>query len=340
MTSNWSELVGQDHVRSGLQAAISQNRLGGSYLLIGPNGTGKHTLVDLLARTLLCRISDPQAMMPCGHCEACQQVTAGTHPDVVRVAKPKDKTVIPVKEFIGEQDARMKEGFCHDLRIRPLMGGWKVGIIDDADFLNEEGANCLLKTLEEPPSKTVILLIGTSEQKQLPTIRSRCQTIRVGPLSREASCRLLREVHGLEESEADVLEAVEISGGDIHAALRLLQGESGQIRSTLIRFLESRTPDPVAISKFFSQQVNEAGKDPPKRRAMLRDLFSISVQHFRQQLRAEVFTGQSLPKTSIRLDRSLRALRELDRSANQSALIESFASDIAAGESSELGEIG
>ncbi|MGB1927265.1 MAG: ATP-binding protein [Rubripirellula sp.] len=340
MTSNWSELVGQDQVYDGFRAAITQNRLGGSYLLIGPNGTGKHTVVELLAKTLLCRISAPEMMSPCGHCEACQQVAAGSHPDIVSVGKPKDKTVIPVAAFIGDQDARMKEGFCHDLRIRPLMGGWKVGVIEDADFMNEEGANCLLKTLEEPPSKTVILLIGTSEQRQLPTIRSRCQVVRIGPLSRESSCNLLRHVHGSQESDKRIEEAVEISGGDIHAAIRLLQGESGKVREDLLGLLNATFPDPSGIAKFLNQQVAEVGKDAPKRRAMLRDLFSIAVQHFRQRLRSEAFEGTASTLTSIRLDRSLRAIRELDRSANQATLIESFASDIASGETGDRGDIG
>ena len=340
MSQGWSELIGQSSVRAGFQAAISQGRLGGSYLFIGPPGTGKHTVVQLLAKTLLCRFSDPQEMTPCGHCEACQQVVAGSHPDIVRVEKPKDKTVIPVASFIGDQDNRMREGFCHDLRIRPLMGGWKVGVIDDADCLNEEGANCLLKTLEEPPSKTVVILIGTSEQRQLPTIRSRCQTVRLGPLSRDDSCKLLRDVHGVQQSDEVLHEAVEISGGDIHAALRLLEGESGAVRDGLIKLLQDRAPDPVEIAKFFNQQVSEVGKDASKRRAMLRDLFSISVQHFRQRMRSEVFAGRLYPVTGNRLDRSLRAIRELDRSANQATLIECFASDIASGETGDLGEIG
>ena len=71
---------------------------------------------------------------------------------MVRVEKPADRTFIPVSLLIGEPDVRMREGFCHDVRIKPLMGQRKVAIIDDADFLNEEGANCLLKTLEEPPA--------------------------------------------------------------------------------------------------------------------------------------------------------------------------------------------
>ena len=127
----------------------------------------------LLSQTLLCQIVAPVADGSLRSCPACQQVRAGTHPDVVRVDKPADRTFIPFALLIGEPDVRMREGFCHDVRIKPLMGQRKVAIIEDADFLNEEGANCLLKTLEEPPPGTLILLIGSSEQRQLPTIRSR-----------------------------------------------------------------------------------------------------------------------------------------------------------------------
>ena len=80
----------------------------------------------------------------------------------------------------------MREGLCHDIALKPFRGGRKIAIIDDADYLNQEGANCLLKTLEEPPEKSVIILIGTSQQRQLPTIRSRCQIVRFAPLSTAA----------------------------------------------------------------------------------------------------------------------------------------------------------
>jgi DNA polymerase-3 subunit delta' len=242
--------------------------------------------------------------------------------------------------LIGETDVRMQEGFCHDVRIRPLMGNRKVAVIDDADFLNEEGANCLLKTLEEPPNGTVILLIGSSEQRQLPTIRSRCQTVRVGPLSRQAAIRLIREVHGIDEEEAKIKEAVEVSGGDIHAAVRLLHGEAGRLRESLMSRLRAPSPDPIAIGKVFNEHLKDVGKEPMQRRAALRDLFSISVQYYRQQLRHEALEHRLQPLTLARLDRSVRALREVDRSANQATLIECFAADIASGETGDRGEIG
>ena len=336
----WASLIGHERIRDGFAAAIAQNRLGGSLLLVGPSGTGKHTIAMLLAQTLLCQSSAPSQMAPCGACPACQQVRAGTHPDVVRVGKPADRTFIPVALLIGEPDVRMREGFCHDVRIKPLMGQRKVAIIEDADFLNEEGANCLLKTLEEPPPGTLILLIGSSEQRQLPTIRSRCQTIRVGPLSIQSAIRLLREVHGIQADEETLRDAIEISGGDMRAAARLLQGEAGLLRESLIARLRGPHPDPIAIGKLFNEHLSDVGKEPMKRRAAMRDLFSISVQHFRQQLRREAFENRCEPLTLARLDRSVRALREVDRSANQATLIECFAADIASGTTGDRGEIG
>ncbi|MCH5375463.1 MAG: hypothetical protein JJ992_15945, partial [Planctomycetes bacterium] len=208
------------------------------------------------------------------------------------------------------------------------------------DFLNEEGANCLLKTLEEPPPGTLILLIGSSEQRQLPTIRSRCQTIRVGPLPMPSAIRLLREVHGMDADETKLRDAIEISGGDMHAAVRLLRGEANTLRESLIARLRGPHPDPIAIGKLFNQHLSDVGKEPMKRRAAMRDLFSISVQHFRHQLRRDALENRFDPSTLARLDRSVRALREVDRSANQATLIECFAADIAGGTTGDRGEIG
>jgi DNA polymerase-3 subunit delta' len=234
----------------------------------------------------------------------------------------------------------MQEGFCRDVRIKPLRGTRKVAILEDADFLNEEGANCLLKTLEEPPAGTIVLLIGTSEQRQLPTIRSRCQIIRLGPLGVDDATRLLREVHHVQAEETQIHDAIEISGGDLHVAVRLLDEEADKLRQSLTAQLGCANPDPVALSRIISSHVDQAGKEAAKRRGAMRDVFSISVQHYRRMLRQEAFQDQARVGTLARLDRSVRALREVDRSANQTTLIECFASDISSGTTGDRGEIG
>jgi DNA polymerase-3 subunit delta' len=336
----WSSLIGHDQLRQWLAKAIRSGRLSGSFLLVGSPGVGKQSIATLLAQTLLCETTPPDQMNPCGSCSACVQVAAGTHPDLIRVGKPNDKSFIPLELLIGRPDSRMQEGFCRDLRLRPMMGNRKVAILQDADFLNEEGANCLLKTLEEPPAGAIILLIGTSEQRQLPTIRSRCRIIRVGPLNVNDATRLLRELHQIEASDEKIADAVETSGGDMHVAARLLSEESSEFHVAYSKQLSAENPDPVGLARLINGQVELAGKDASKRRSAMRDIFSISVQHYRRQLRREAMSSTFNAPTINRLDRSIRALREVDRNANQSTLIECYAADISMATTGDRGEIG
>ena len=336
----WSTLIGHANIEKWFSVAIGKGRIGGSFLFVGQNGIGKRTAANLLAQTLLCQRSEPAEMSPCGLCESCVQVAAGTHVDVTRVGKPSDKTMIPLELLIGPPDARMQEGFCRDVRMRPMSGRRRIGIIEDADYLNEEGANCLLKTLEEPPLGAVIILIGTSEQRQLPTIRSRCQVIRFQSLTGESAVKLTRDIHGVEATDEKIIEATEIAGGDMHVALNLLSGQADQFREALSALFAAPHPDPVRIVRVIHSHIEQAGKEPTKRRAAMRDVFSFAVEYYRQQLRRDASERLSASRSLNRLDRSIRALRETDRSANQASLIECYSADIAAATTGDRGEIG
>ncbi len=337
-TGQWSDLVGHQQIRDWFAAALAQGRLCGSMLFVGANGTGKRTVAKLLAKTLLCEKVPAKELAPCGACPSCVQVEAGTHVDVLRVAKPEKNSFIPVKLLVGDQETRMQEGFCHDVQLKPMIGTRKIAILEDADFLNPTGANCLLKTLEEPPTDAVILLIGTVEQKQLPTIRSRCQIIRFS-LSNENAKELLQEVHKVEASDEEIEEAIEISGGDMRVARRLLDSEAKQFRDALGKLLSAKHPDPIKISQMLTKHAEEAGKDAKKRRRALHDALAITVQIFRRKMRANAYTQQFDSLTMARVDRSVRALRELERNANQATLIECFSADIAAGITGDRGDL-
>lgn len=329
--------------------AIRQGRLTGSLLFVGPGGVGKQTTALLLAQTLLCE-STQQADQgglpdPCGACPGCIQVVAGTHPDLVVLSKPADKSMIPLDKLIGPPDARMQEGFCREVRLKPSRGKRKVAILNDADFLNEEGANCLLKTLEEPPPGSLIILIGTSEQRQLPTIRSRCRIIRFQPPAGQDAVRFLRTTHGVTASDEEVDRAVQLAAGDLQVALRMLQDEDNQWRQGFIDLLNKMPLDPVAVTRSLTARVDAAGKEASKRRDALRDTFSIAIQTYRQTLRqkaadASVANDQTTGEVIRRMDRCVRAIREVDRSANQSTLIECFASDLADAVTADRGAIG
>ena len=106
----------------------------------------------------------------------CHQIATGNHPDVDSVARPGGKSLIPLELFIGIVSI-VPAKVCAIAWPQVRQRKRRIAIIEDADFLNPEGANCLLKTLEEPPPGSVLILVGTSQQRQLPTIRSRCQII-------------------------------------------------------------------------------------------------------------------------------------------------------------------
>jgi len=197
--------------------ALATNRLASTFLFVGLSGIGKRSFALRLAQGLLCERRPDEALDPCGECPSCRQVLAGSHPDVQIVAKPADKAFIPVELLIGDKEHRMREGLCYSISLKPYSGRRKIAIIDDADYFNKEGANCLLKTLEEPPPKSILILIGTSEQRQLPTIRSRCQIVRFSPLAETEVAEILVE-RGICSDANAARQAARMSGGSVERA--------------------------------------------------------------------------------------------------------------------------
>ncbi|MDO4574730.1 MAG: DNA polymerase III subunit delta' [Planctomycetia bacterium] len=196
---SWLGIEGHDALVERFRTALSQRRLASTFLFVGPGGIGKRQFALRFAQTLLCLDHAPEQMNPCGVCESCRQFLAGTHPDLLQVSKPIDRAFLPIDLLIGEKGNRMREGLCFELSRAPFYRKRKIAIIDDADYLNLEGANALLKTLEEPPDRSVLILIGTSAARQLPTIRSRCQILPFRPLEISVVEAILHKIAASEE---------------------------------------------------------------------------------------------------------------------------------------------
>jgi DNA polymerase III subunit delta' len=177
----WHGIVGHDRQRNALWRAYQMNRLGHSYLFVGPEGIGKRRFALTLAQTLSCEtvakhLDAESAPEPCGQCPTCHQIKANTYQDLHVVGLPEDKQEFPI--------ALMQE-LISSLAVKPQRpGARRIAIIDDADAFNEESANCFLKTLEEPAPESLLILLGTAAERQLPTIRSRCQVVTFQPLSK------------------------------------------------------------------------------------------------------------------------------------------------------------
>jgi len=344
----WQGIHGHDAIVERFRCSLSRGRLASTFLFVGPAGVGKRTVALKLAQALLCRTNPQEQLAPCGHCPACAQVEALSHPDLEYVFKPKDKSFIPVETFIGDREHRMREGLCHNIALKPFCGGRKIAIIDDADLLNQEGANCLLKTLEEPPPRSVIILIGTSEQRQLPTIRSRCQVVRFAPLPRETVGELLL-TRGLVEEKDEAYRMAELCRGSLQQALELADPSLWEFRLKLLDYLGRAEPDSVGFAKALAAFVEGAGKEAPPRRARMRQVMSFATEFYRQLMRSLAGAGiegdEPMQRAVANAHRSRRfdeetaaacvdgcldAQAHVEANANQATLLEWWTDEMAA----------
>ena len=344
---SWHGILGHDAIVERFRQALRRNRLASSFLFCGPPGVGKRTFALKLAQALLCQQRPEAALDPCEACPSCVQVLAGGHPDLAVVAKPADKSAIPVDLLIGDPEHRMQAGLCHHLALRPFMGGRRIAIIDDADDLNAEGANCLLKTLEEPPPQSVLILIGVSPARQLPTIRSRCQLIRFAPLDCAVVAQLLVE-QGLVAERETAERLARHSEGSLDRALQLSDESLWRFREQFYRALTAPLLDSVELAKGVAAFVDDAGREAPRRRARLRQVIRLATDFYRGQMLAG--SGAALPAegdlahwlgqaaangpgahhaAERRLERCLLAAEQVDRNANQATLIETWLDDLA-----------
>lgn len=344
---SWQGLTGHDDVVEQFRRALQRGRLASTFLFVGPDGVGKRSFALKLAQTLLCQTRPAAALDPCGACAGCAQTLSETHPDLLQTGKPKDKSAIPVEALIGAGERRMHEGLCHDISLKPFMGGRRIAIINDADYLNEEGANCLLKMLEEPPPKSVLILIGTSVDRQLPTIRSRSQIVRFRPLAPGPLAELLLRL----EMAADADEASRVaafSEGSLARAAELADPALWSFRRQLLQRLAEPRLDGVQLGKLVSAFVEEGGKDAAPRRARGRLAVGFAVEFYRRLCRALATSplggdgelaagveramkhGGLSEETAARCaERSLEALGHIDRNANQATWIECWTVDLA-----------
>jgi len=332
----WQGIHGHDAVAEQFRSSLAKGRLAASFLFLGPPGVGKRTFAVKLAQGLLCQHIEPQQLDPCGQCESCQLLIAGNHPDLDRVGLPAGKRRLPIDLFLGDRDHRNQEGLCHSVSLRPQMGKRRVAIIDDSDYLTVESANCLLKTLEEPPPGAVMILIGTSRGRQLPTILSRTQTVRFAPLDPTIVRQLLLE-QGIatDSAEADRLSLA--SGGSLSKAAELIDPELWDMQQRLLPQLTPRKLDSVRLASELVTFVNQAGKEADARRQRLRALLQMVASHFRDILRTSCGTGHGSEDFGPAaqdcalavLDRCLDAEMQLDRNANQATLLECWLDDLA-----------
>lgn len=304
----FDSVVGQHHIVSTLEHAITEGRLSHAYLFCGPRGTGKTTMARILAKALLCRNAEAaradgaSGCMPDGTCEECELIAEGNHPDVYELDAASRTGVDNVREEI-----------INSVNFAPVRGKYKIYIIDEVHMLTTAAFNALLKTLEEPPAHVIFVLCTTDPQKILETILSRCQRFdfhRIGnediehrlayvceqegfDYDDEALAIVARHAKGGMRDALSTLEQLSVFGnGSVHAddARSLLGEVSDQILGEFSRAIADR--DVAELYGLIRAQVEEGNDLLELTRdlvAHVRDVYVACVAG----ARAELFEGGS-----------------------------------------------
>jgi len=206
---SFEEVVGQQHVVRTLRNAVEGDKVHHAYLFVGSRGTGKTSMAKILARSLNCERGGP-TVSPCGECESCLTIAAGTSIDVIEMDAASNRSVDDIR------DLRERVAYA------PAGGRWKVYILDEAHMLTKEAWNAFLKTLEEPPPNTVFVLATTEAHRVMATIADRCQRFDFQRPSLEQIDEVLRRVAAA--------EGIEIEEG---AAAMIARSASGSFRDAL-----------------------------------------------------------------------------------------------------------
>jgi DNA polymerase-3 subunit gamma/tau len=232
----FSELVGQDHVTHALRNAVRDGRVGHAYLLSGPRGTGKTTTARILAKALNCTNLGADGE-PCGECESCRAIAAGTFLDLFEIDAASRRKVDDARE--------LREQLSH----KGFGGQRTVYILDEVHMLTKESANTLLKSIEEPPEHVVFILATTNPEEVLPTIRSRTQHLQFTLLSSEQIVARLADLLAREgiAFDPEALETIAAAaGGSARDAESLLDqaiaGADGRLEAATVAAVFGSTP--------------------------------------------------------------------------------------------------
>lgn len=336
----FDSVVGQQHIVSTLEHAITEGRLSHAYLFCGPRGTGKTTMARILAKALLCRNAEAaraegaSGCMPDGTCEECELIAEGNHPDVYELDAASRTGVDNVREEI-----------INSVNFAPVRGKYKIYIIDEVHMLTTAAFNALLKTLEEPPAHVIFVLCTTDPQKILETILSRCQRFdfhRIGnediehrlayvceqegfDYDDEALAIVARHAKGGMRDALSTLEQLSVFGnGAVHAddARSLLGEVSDQILGEFARAIANR--DVADLYGLIRAQVEEGNDLLELTRdlvAHVRDVYVACVAGARAELfeggseQAEALAAEAAAFGEHPADRLARVLTVLDDAA-------------------------
>lgn len=333
----WESFRGHETVRLQFQRALQRGRLAHAFLFAGPPGVGKRTFARNLAQSLFCERTSDEELDACLSCPNCKRFSAGSHPDYYEIACPEGKKSIPIELFVGSEDHRGREGLCYELSLKPMSSNRKIAIIDDAHLMQTEAANSLLKTLEEPPPSSLIVLITDREDALLQTIRSRSQMVRFSRLADSDLSALVSEL-GLAGTPEEIDSLVALSDGSLAVAQEMTNAGTATLDALVKSTYPQLRKSSLKLRADLYDWIDSSGDSSQQRQAALRVLRYLG-NLFRERLRESSRDPGLVDFHSLQLARLREAEQQLHEMMPLNLWCEGLVDDLAGYQRREPREI-
>lgn len=266
--ANYSDIIGHEDIVKHFKSSIELGKLSHAYILNGEKGSGKKTLAAVVAKSLQCETGEPD---PCGVCKSCLQAESGNQPDIIWVTHEKPN-VISVDEI--------RTQIINDISLKPYSSRYKIYIVPDAQLMNPQAQNAILKTLEEPPEYGIIMLLTNNVDKFLPTIISRCIVLNFRPVEPLYMVEYLVNQIGLDQEKARF--CTDFAQGNLGKAVRLaISPDYNELQEESLRLLRR-------ISDMDMDEIIQAVRNMGKYKLDVTDYIDIMTMWFRDILMVKI----------------------------------------------------
>lgn len=268
MMANYSDIIGHEDIVKHFKSSIELGKISHAYILNGEKGSGKKTLAAVVAKSLQCESGEAD---PCGTCKSCLQAESGNQPDIIWVTHEKPN-VISVDEI--------RTQILNDIELKPYSSRYKIYIVPDAQLMNTQAQNAILKTLEEPPEYAIIMLLTNNVDKFLPTIISRCIVLNFRPVEPLHMVDYLVNQIGIDREKARF--CTDFAQGNLGKAVRLaISLDYNEIKEDSLRLLRR-------IQDMDMDEIIQAVRNMGKYKLDITDYIDIMTMWFRDLLMVKI----------------------------------------------------
>ena len=273
--AGFKAILGHEQIIEHLQNAVTMDKVSHAYIINGPDKSGKMMLAEAFAQTLECEkledvvenAAQPSDVEPCMECHSCKQAMTKNQPDIIYVRHEKPNT-------ISVDDIRTQVN--NDIVIKPYSSRYKIYIIDEAEKMNEQAQNALLKTIEEPPAYAILILLTTNAAAFLPTILSRCVTLNIKAVPDEKIRGYLMRKYQIPDYQADV--CVAFAQGNVGKAIQLASSEEfNELKDAVLQLIKR-------LRDIDLYEMTEAVKQIATYKLSINDYFDLMMVWYRDVL--------------------------------------------------------